>query len=105
MMIDEKYFELSQFQETSQEMLILAKAGDWDKVPALEKKRKVLMLSIFENEPELIDTAQVTNVINEVLAINVKINELAEREKSTVSLDLKNHKQRNCVNSAYLQNI
>ena len=105
MMIVEKNFELSQFQETSQKMLMLAKACDWDKLPALEKKRKNLMLSIFKNKFDLIAAAQVTSVINEVLAINVKINKLAEREKNTVSLELKNHKQRNSVNSAYLQNI
>ncbi len=104
MMIDEKYSELSQFQEISLKMLCLAQANDWDKLPDLENKRKNLMKTFFSQQVSSRDSVLVRSVIQDVLSINDKISQLAQQEKLSIGDKLQGLKKRQNVHSAYLQN-
>ena len=103
-MIMDNYQELSQLQEISRKMLNLAEACDWDKLPDLEDERKSLMQSFFSHQISIRDSAQVKQVIQDVLSINDDIAKLAQQEKTSIGHQVQGMKKRQNVHSAYLQN-
>ena len=100
----EKQSELEKFQAITHEMFALAEVSHWEKLPDLENERKKIIESFFSKEVSIQDSPQVEKVIQDVLLINDKITELAEKSKSTISLQRQNIKKRQNVHSAYLQN-
>lgn len=108
-MIAEKQLELEKLQEMSQKMLISAQANEWEKLPELETERKRVMESFFNpasfsQQLSLQDSSRVEQAIQEVLSINDKISQLAEKEKVTINTRLYGMKKKQNVHSAYLQN-
>jgi hypothetical protein len=95
---------LEQFLAMSQQMLEFAKNDKWEKLPDLEIKRKELMFSFFETEDSHQNTAQVAQIIKQVLSINDTIEQLAQQEKTIISQQLNGLKKQQNVHSAYLQN-
>ncbi len=95
---------LEQFLAMSQQMLELAKHAEWESLPDLEIKRQALMVSFFETEDKHQNTAQVAQVIKQVLLINDTIEKLAQQEKIIISQQLHGLKKQQNVHSAYLQN-
>lgn len=100
----EKTHQLSLFQEISKKMLGMAESKDWEKLPDLENERKILMQFFFEQSVSAQDSAQVKQVIQDVLSINEKISQLAEQEKMLIGQQINSMKKRQNVHSAYLEN-
>lgn len=108
-MIAEKQLELEKLQQVSHKMLVSAQANNWEKLAELETERKSVMESFFspasfsqQLSPQ--DSSQVEQVIQEVLSINDKVSQLAEKEKVTINTRLYGMKKKQNVHSAYLQN-
>ncbi len=95
---------LEQFLSMSQQMLEFAKNDKWEKLPDLEIKRKALMVAFFETEDKHQNTAQVAQIIKQVLLINDTIEKLAQQEKTIISQQVHSLKKQQNVHSAYLQN-
>ena len=104
----DKASELKQFLNISQKMLELAKNNDWEKLSDLEIDRKKIMQSFFEakNSADNLEhnSDKVEQVIKNVLSINEKIEQLAQKEKATIGQQLHGLKKKQNVHSAYLQN-
>ena len=103
-----KESELKQFLDISQQMLELAKNNNWEDFSDLEIDRKKIMQSFFETKNSA-DNSQhssdkVEQVIKNVLSINEKIEQLAQKEKVTIGQQLHDLKKKQNVHSAYLQN-
>ena len=109
----DKASELKQFLNISQKMLELAKNNDWEKLSDLEIDRKKIMQSFFEAKNSADNNStdnlehnpdKVEQVIKNVLSINEKIEQLAQKEKATIGQQLHGLKKKQNVHSAYLQN-
>ena len=108
-MISEKQLELESFQKISHKMLVLAESGGWEKLPELESNRKGVMESFFypssfSQKLSPHDSSQVERVVQEVLSINNKISQLAEKQQMSINTRLYGMKKKHNVHSAYLQN-
>ena len=108
-MIAEKQLELESLQKISHKMLVLAETGDWEKLPELENNRKGVMQSFFNpssfsQKLSPHDSSQVERVVQEVLSINNKISQLAEKQQMSINTRLYGMKKKQNVHSAYLQN-
>jgi len=105
---EDKEFELKQFLDISRKMLEFAKNNDWEKLPDLENDRKKIIHSLFETKKSVnnsaSNTSRIEQTIKNVLAINDKIEQLAQQEKITIGQQLHGLKKKQNVHSAYLQN-
>ncbi len=96
---------MQNIQTLSHKMLLLAKSGDWEQLPELEKLRDRKIRTFFEGqEISVQDSDKVEQAIQSILNINNKISVLAEQEKIVISKQFQSFKKRQNVNSAYLQN-
>ncbi len=98
--------ELHSLLTISQQMLVDAQAGHWDKLPDLESKRNELMHVFFEQNGPAVAYSheQIKQTIEAVLRLNKKIAQLAQQEKNGISQQLHGMKKKQNVHSAYLQN-
>lgn len=103
-MDEAKELELIQFLDISQTMLVCAKNNDWDQLPELEAKRNQVITSFFGEAVAGNDSVKTEKIINEVLVINKKIEQLAQQEKMVIGQQLQGLKKKQNVHSAYLQN-
>lgn len=103
-MLKSEEIKMQQFFTISQQMLALAEKNQWEQMAALESERKQLMTAFFENQLSEMPAAKLSQLIQDVLLINEKIEHRAEQEKETIGQNLYALKQKQNVHSAYLQN-
>lgn len=95
---------LQELLDISSKMLGMAENSQWELIPEYEKQRLALARSIFKTPLDIQDSPLVASIIEQVLEINRKFNDLAEQEKADLSRNFQLFKKRSKINNAYTDN-
>jgi flagellar protein FliT len=80
----------------SEQMVVAARAGDWEAVAAIEAERSEQIVAVSTTEPGAL------SLLKQLLAHTEEVRELARHERDRIGSDLEEHPHRHRALSAYL---
>lgn len=88
----------------SHRLLALAKADNWDDMPELEQERRKLIDACFSSDPTLSGAKHAQDKIQEIIALDKKVLEMAATAREGIGESLDKLQQGRSVTNAYQQN-
>lgn len=95
--------QLAGILELSQHMLEAARAADWYQVAIQETRRQSLIEQCFSTAVAARDAVEAAALMGEILHLNRSLEQLADRARQAIGLQIQVHSRARAAQTAYLK--
>ncbi len=89
----------------SEEMLTHAREGLWSKVAKAEEFRRALLHKLFSTSSDAADIPEINKTIEQIIAINKKLEDIALAARDEASIDLQKVREGRLAVNSYVKHI
>lgn len=95
----------TEIMNQSEQMLSHAREGRWSKVAKAEAFRRDLLNKLFSTSSDAADIPEINKTIEQIIAINKKLEEIALAARDEASIDLQKVREGRLAVNTYVKHI